>query len=64
VFHFYDFIIFMLFVLLVVLSLNEIVLGQLERDLGNHMIIEHSYTLAICYSFQLVHYQYVLASAF
>jgi len=41
VFHFYDFIIFMLFILLVVLSLNEIVLGQLERDLGNHMIMEH-----------------------
>jgi hypothetical protein len=41
VFHFYDFIIITVFILLVVLSLNEIVLGQLERDLGNHMIIEH-----------------------
>jgi hypothetical protein len=27
--------------LLIILSLNEIVLGQLERDLGNHMILEH-----------------------
>jgi len=34
VFHFYDFTI-------VTLSLNEIVLGQFERDLGSHMIIEH-----------------------
>lgn len=41
VFHFYDFIIVIIFILLVVLSLNEIVLGQLERDLGNHMIMEH-----------------------
>lgn len=40
-FHFYDFIIVVVFILLVVLSLNEIVLGQLERDLGNHMILEH-----------------------
>jgi len=40
-FHFYDFIIVTVFILLVVLSLNEIVLGQLERDLGNHMVIEH-----------------------
>lgn len=39
--HFYDFIIVVLFILLVGLSLNEIVLGQLERDLGNHMVIEH-----------------------
>ena len=39
-FHFYDFIIVTVFIL-VVLSLNEIVLGQLERDLGNHMVIEH-----------------------
>lgn len=39
--HFYDFIIVALFILLVGLSLNEIVLGQLERDLGNHMVIEH-----------------------
>ena len=41
VFHFYDFIVMAVFILLVVLSLNEIVLGQLERDLGNHMIIEY-----------------------
>jgi cytochrome c oxidase assembly factor CtaG len=41
VLHFYDFIIVVLFILLVGLSLNEIVLGQLERDLGNHMVIEH-----------------------
>jgi hypothetical protein len=40
-FHFYDFIAVIVFILLVVLSLNEIVLGQLERDLGNHMILEH-----------------------
>ena len=41
VFHFYDFIVMAVFILLVVLSLNEIVLVQLERDLGNHMVIEH-----------------------
>ena len=41
VFHFYDFIVMAVFILLVVLSLNEIVLVQLERDLGNHMIIEY-----------------------
>lgn len=40
-FHFYDFIAVIVFVLLIVLSLNEIVLGELERDLGNHMILEH-----------------------
>jgi hypothetical protein len=40
-FHFYDFIAVIVFILLVVLSLNEIVLGQLERDLGNHMVLEH-----------------------
>lgn len=40
-FHFYDLIVLIVFILLVVLSLNEIVLGQLERDLGNHMVIEH-----------------------
>ena len=39
--HFYDFIIVIIFILLVVLSLNKIVLGQLERDLGNHMVVEH-----------------------
>jgi hypothetical protein len=41
IFHFYDFIIITIFILLVVLSLNEIVLEQLERDLGSHMVIEH-----------------------
>ena len=40
-FHFYDFIIVIIFILLIALSLNEIVLGQLERDLGNHMVVEH-----------------------
>lgn len=40
-FHFYDFIAVIVFMLLIVLSLNGIVLGQLERDLGNHMILEH-----------------------
>jgi cytochrome c oxidase assembly factor CtaG len=30
-----------IFILLVVLSLNEIVLKQLEKDLGSHMVIEH-----------------------
>jgi hypothetical protein len=40
-FHFYDFIAVIVFILLIVLSLNETVLGQLERDLGNHMILEH-----------------------
>jgi hypothetical protein len=40
-FHFYDFIAVIVFILLVVLSFNETVLGQLERDLGNHMILEH-----------------------
>lgn len=46
-FHFYDFIIVTVFILLVVLSLNEIVLGQLERDLGNHMVIEHMLFISI-----------------
>lgn len=40
-FHFYDFITVIVFILLIVLSLNEIVLGQLERDLGNHVVLEH-----------------------
>jgi cytochrome c oxidase assembly factor CtaG len=40
-FHFYDFIAVIVFLLLIALSLNEIVLEQLERDLGNHMILEH-----------------------
>jgi hypothetical protein len=40
-FHFYDFIAVIVFILLMVLSLNEIVLGQLERDLGNHVVLEH-----------------------
>lgn len=39
--HFYDFITVIVFILLIVLSLNEIVLGQLERDLGNHIVLEH-----------------------
>jgi caa3-type cytochrome oxidase assembly factor Caa3/CtaG len=46
-FHFYDFIVVIVFILLVVLSLNEIVLGQLERDLGNHMILEHTLFFSI-----------------
>ena len=55
VFHFYDFIVVAVFTLLVVLSLNEIVLGQLERDLGNHMVIEHMLffsigSLSVCVS--------------
>jgi hypothetical protein len=40
-FHFYDFITVIVFILLIVLSLNEIVLEQLERDLGNHVVLEH-----------------------
>lgn len=40
-FHFYDFIALIVFIQLMVLSLNEIVLGQLERDLGNHVVLEH-----------------------
>jgi hypothetical protein len=46
-FHFYDFIAVIVFILLIVLSLNEIVLGQLERDLGNHMILEHTLFFSI-----------------
>lgn len=38
---FYDYIIIAIFILLVLLSLNETVMFHLEKDLGNHMIIEH-----------------------
>jgi hypothetical protein len=38
---FYDFITVSIFVLLILVSINESVLEQLERDLGNHMVIEH-----------------------
>jgi hypothetical protein len=38
---FYDYIIISIFILLVLLSLNETIMFHLEKDLGNHMIIEH-----------------------
>lgn len=39
--EFYDYIVIAIFILLVLLSLNETIMYYLEKDLGNHMIIEH-----------------------
>jgi hypothetical protein len=38
---FYDFIVISVFILLICISLQESILEQLEKDLGNHMVIEH-----------------------
>ena len=41
VIRFYDFILLSIFILLILISLHGSILEQLERDLGNHMVVEH-----------------------